>query len=164
MQGYLKIFILRELVKKERTGYELMKDFENFTGTKMPSPGTIYPLLNGLLQKGMVTVSRKNNKKKYKVSKTGEKILHRLMNERKKALGNIISLLSTIYNKKEIHRIRKSLHVISWEKEHFMDYDVWGELRDSIVDFVTSKEYLGKRQEFRSILNTTTQRLKKLSK
>ena len=54
MEGYLKIFVLREIVKKERTGYELMKGFERFSGNA-PSPGTIYPLLNGLLKKGLVS-------------------------------------------------------------------------------------------------------------
>ena len=69
MQGYLKIFVLRELVKKEMTGYELMKSFEDFTGTKKPSPGTIYPLLNDLMKKGMVTVSAKDNKKIYRIKR-----------------------------------------------------------------------------------------------
>ena len=163
MQGYLKIFVLRELVKKGRTGYELMKSFENFTGTKKPSPGTIYPLLNDLMKKGMVTVSAKDNKKIYRISKKGEKILHSLMAERKKALEKIISLFSTIFNKNEISRMRKSIKVISGEKEHFKDFDVWNELRDSIVDFVTSREYSKKRKEFRKILHSTSEKLKILS-
>ena len=164
MQGYLKIYVLRELVKKEMTGYELMKSFENFTGNKMPSPGTIYPLLNSFLKKKMVTVSVKNNKKIYKISKNGEKILYTLMSERKKVLENIISMFSTIYNKKEITRMKKSLHVISGEKEHFAkDFDVWSELRDAVADFAISKQYSKKRREFRTILNDTSKKLRKLS-
>lgn len=163
MHGFLRIFVLRELVKKEKTGYDLMKSFESFTGAKMPSPGTIYPLLNSLLGKGMATVSVENNRKIYRISKKGEKLLHSLMAERKKALGKIISMLSTIYSHKEISRIRKSLNVISGEKEHFVDFDVWNELRDSIVDFATSKEYKKKRHEFREILHSTSEKLKRMT-
>lgn len=163
MQGYLKIFVLRELVKKEKTGYGLMKSFENFTGTKMPSPGTIYPLLNDLLKKRMVTVSAKDNKKIYKISKKGEKILHSLMNERKKALEKIISMLGTIYNKKEISRIRMSLNIMSGGKGHFAkDFDVLHEMRESIYEFVMSNVYSKKRDEFRKIVHETSKKIKKL--
>ena len=164
MHGYLKIFVLRELVRKEKTGYELMKSFEDFTGSK-PSPGTIYPLLNDLLNKGMVTVSVKDNKKIYRISKKGEKILHGLMTERKKALENIISMLSTIYSKKEIGRMKMSLGVMSGEKGHFAkDFDVLNKMREAVFDFVTSRQYAKKRQEFRAILHSTSKQLKELIK
>ena len=164
MHGYLRIFVLRELVKKERTGYELMKSFEDFTGNK-PSPGTIYPLLSELLKKGMVTVSAKGNKKIYRLSKNGESILHRLKTERKKALENIISMLSTIYSKKEINRIRMSLSVMSGEKGHFAkDFDVLSGMREAVFDFVNSKQYPKEREKFRKILQNTSKKLRKLVK
>ena len=164
MQGYLKIFVMRELVKKERTGYELMKSFENFTGTKMPSPGTIYPLLNSLLSKRMVTVSVKNNRKIYRISKKGEKILRSLIAERKKVLESIISMFGTIYTKKEIGRMKLSLNVMSGEKEHFArDFDVLSEMREAIYDFVMSGEYSKKRDEFRTILKSTSKKLKEMT-
>ena len=162
MQGYMKIFVLRELVKKEMTGYELMKSFGDFTGSK-PSPGTIYPLLNDLLKKGMATVSAKNNKKIYRISRKGEKILQGLMTERKKALENIISMLSTIYSKKEISRMRMSLGVMSGEKGHFAkDFDVLSEMRESIFDFLTSRQYPKKRSKFRKIIQSTSKKIREL--
>ena len=167
MQGYLKIFVLRELVKKERTGYELMKNFESFTGTKKPSPGTIYPLLNDLMKKGMVTVSAKNYKKIYRISKKGEKILHSLMSERKKVLEKIITMCSSIYNRKEISmmrsRMKLSLNVMSGEKSYFFkDFDVLNEMRESFFDFVKSKKYPKKRQEFRAIIRETSKKIRSL--
>lgn len=167
MKGYLKIFVLRELVNKERTGYELMKCFENFTGTKMPSPGTIYPLLNDLLKKGMATVSKKDNKKIYKITKKGEKILSNLMSERKKVLENIIKMFGTIYSKKEIGIMKKrmglSLNLMSGKKERLSkDFDVLNEMRESVFDFAMSNEYPKKRNEFREILKSTSRKLKGL--
>ena len=163
MQGYLKIFVLRELVKKERTGYELMKSFERFTH-KMPSPGTIYPLLNDLLRKKLVTFSAKDNRKIYRISKKGEKILRNLMAERKNALEKIISMLGSIYSRKEISRIRLSLNVMSGQKERFAkDFDVLGEMRASVFDFVMSNEYSVKRDEFRKILQSTSKKIRGLS-
>lgn len=163
MHGYLKIFVLRELVKSEKTGYELMKSFEDFTGMNMPSPGSIYPLLNDLLKKRMVTVSAKDNKKIYRISEKGEKILHTLMSERKKALEKIISMLGTIYSKKEIGRIRMSLDMMSGGKGHFAkDFDVLHEMRESIYDFIISNNYSRKRSEFRKIITEASKKIKKL--
>lgn len=163
MHGYLKIFVLRELVKSEKTGYELMKSFEDFTGMNMPSPGSIYPLLNDLLKKRMVTVSAKDNKKIYRISKKGEKVLHTLMSERKKALEKIISMLGTIYSKKEIGRIRMSLDMMSGGKGHFAkDFDVLHEMRESIYDFIISNNYSRKRSEFRKIITEASKKIKKL--
>ena len=168
MQGYLKIYVLRELVKKEMTGYELMKSFENFTGNKMPSPGTIYPLLNDLLKKGMATVSAKSNKKIYRISKNGEKILQNLMDERKKVLENIIKMFDAIYSKKEIsamkRRIGLSLNLMSGKKGMLSkDFDVLNEMRESVFDFARSDKYSKKRNEFRIILHDTSKKLRKLS-
>jgi len=164
MQGYLKIFVLKELVKKEKTGYDLMKSFEQFTGNKMPSPGTIYPLLNDLLKKKMVTFSVKDNRKIYRISENGERILKSLMAERKKTLEKIISVMSPIYDKKELARIKISLNVMSGGKKHFArDFDVLNEMRESIFDFVMSKEYRKKRAGFRKILHETSERIKKLN-
>ncbi len=164
MQGYLKIFVLRELVKKESTGYELMKSFENFTGTKMPSPGTIYPLLNSLLKKGMVTVSAKDSKKVYRISKNGKKILYKLMAERKKVLENIISMFGAIYSRKEMNRLKLILNVMTGGKGHFSkDFDVINEMRESVIDFVRSNEYSKKRDKFRTILSDTSKKLRSLS-
>ena len=167
MHGYLRIFVLRELAGKERTGYDLMKSFENFTGTKMPSPGTIYPLLSSLLKKGMVTVFVKNNRKIYSASKKGEKILYTLMSERKKVLENIIKMFGNIYSRKEISMMRRrmalSLNVMSGEKKNLArDFDVLNEMRESVFDFVMSNKYSKQRSEFRAIITDTSKKLRKL--
>ena len=168
MRGYLKIFVLRELVRKERTGYELMKSFEDFTGTKKPSPGTIYPLLNDLMKKHMVTFSAKDNKKIYKITRKGEKILQSLMAEKKSVFENIIKMLGNVYNQKEMDliraRIKMIFSVLSGEKHNLAkEFGVLHELRESVFNFVKSSSYPKKRDEFRAIITNASKKIKDLS-
>ncbi len=164
MEGYLKIFVLQELSKGERSGYDLMRDIGAFTGTR-PSPGTMYPLLNSLLQKGLVKVSERDNKKVYSISKRGEQALARLVDERKKILEQIVRLFKGIYTPAEIRRMRKSLAVMSGKKEDLAkDYDVWNELKHAVVDFAGSRQYTKNRMEFRAILSQASRDIKRLER
>jgi PadR family transcriptional regulator, regulatory protein PadR len=54
MKGFLTYLILWNLNKKSMTGAELAKELENRKGSK-PSPGTIYPALKELSEKGFIT-------------------------------------------------------------------------------------------------------------
>ena len=165
MYGYLKIFVLQELRKRGMTGYDVMKGFETFTGTKMPSPGTMYPLLNGMLTKRLISVSVKSKKKFYSITKDGERVLQMLMGERKKALKNMMPILSAVYSRREMAKVRRALNIMSGGKERLhRDFDVLNELRNSIIDIVASKAYKVKRQEFRRILNGASKELKELMK
>ena len=166
MEGYLKIFVLRELLKKERTGYQLMKEFGDFTGNK-PSPGTVYPLLNSLLKKELVCVSAVSNKKIYRITRKGEKILKELMFEKKNAFENITKMLSTTYSKEEIKGIRKrisvTLSILSGERHNLTkEIDIIRDLKDSIFSFVSSDKYTRKRDEFRRIVHETSRKIKNL--
>lgn len=74
MKGFLSYLILWNLSKKRMTGAEIAKELENRKGSK-PSPGTIYPALKELKEKGLIS-SDKN--KAYSLTKEGR-------NELKKA-------------------------------------------------------------------------------
>ena len=165
MYGYLRIFVLQELRKRGMTGYDIMKSFESFTGTKMPSPGTMYPLLDGMLSRGLISVSEKGNKKLYSITNDGERVLQMLMNERKKALRSMMPILGAVYSQKELARVRKALGVMSGGKgQLYRDFDVLHELRDSVMDFITSRDYRQRRQEFRHIISYASKKLKGLIK
>ncbi|MFH1722543.1 MAG: PadR family transcriptional regulator [Candidatus Altiarchaeota archaeon] len=72
MKGYLSYLILWILSKGDMRGSEIAKELEKRRGTK-PSPGTIYPALKELKEKGLVSVDKK---KTYSLSKKGEKELN----------------------------------------------------------------------------------------
>ncbi len=55
MKGYLTYLILWNLSKNNMNGAEITREFEKRRGTK-PSPGTIYPALKELRNKGLIEV------------------------------------------------------------------------------------------------------------
>jgi len=71
MRGYLSYLILWILSKESLNGAEIAKELQKRRGTK-PSPGTIYPALKELNEKGLVTLDKN---KKYSLTKRGEKEL-----------------------------------------------------------------------------------------
>jgi PadR family transcriptional regulator, regulatory protein PadR len=68
MKGFLSYLILWNLSKKEMTGAELAKELESRKGSK-PSPGTIYPALKELKEKGLIC---SDSKKIYSLTKEGQ--------------------------------------------------------------------------------------------
>ena len=71
MKGFLSYLILWNLGKKEMTGSQLASELEKRKGTR-PSPGTIYPALKELKEKGLI---KANKKKVYSLTKKGKKEL-----------------------------------------------------------------------------------------
>jgi DNA-binding PadR family transcriptional regulator len=163
MKGYLKIFVLRELMQKELTGSDLMKQFGVFCGST-PSPGTIYPLLNDLLKKKLISVRKIGKNKIYCITVSGKQILAKLTEERKKALKNIMPVLGTVYNKKELEGIHNSLVILHSGKHNLPDMDLLRKMKNSIIDFVTSKKYFQKRREFRKLIEETAEQVRRLNR
>lgn len=71
MKGYLTYLILWILGKKNMNGAEIGRELEKRRGTK-PSPGTIYPALKELKNRGMIDVDKN---KYYSLTKEGEEEL-----------------------------------------------------------------------------------------
>ena len=71
MKGYLTYLILWNLSKNNMNGAEITREFEKRRGTK-PSPGTIYPALKELKNKGLIEV---DDNKTYSLTINGEKEL-----------------------------------------------------------------------------------------
>lgn len=71
MKGYLTYLILWILGKNNMNGAEIGRELEKRRGT-MPSPGTIYPALKELKNKGLIDV---DDEKIYSLTQNGEKEL-----------------------------------------------------------------------------------------
>lgn len=71
MKGFLSYLILWMLAKRNMNGAEIAAELEKRKGSK-PSPGTIYPALKELKEKGMIKTGRN---KTYSLTKKGEKEL-----------------------------------------------------------------------------------------
>ncbi len=71
MKGFLSFLILWMLSKEKMSGAELAMELQKRKGSK-PSPGTIYPALKELKDKGLIECDKK---KRYSLSKRGKKEL-----------------------------------------------------------------------------------------
>jgi len=71
MKGFLTFLVLWLIRKKSMTGVEIAQELEARKGSR-PSPGTIYPVLKYLKERGLVTVDKN---KSYTLTKQGEKEL-----------------------------------------------------------------------------------------
>jgi DNA-binding PadR family transcriptional regulator len=72
MKGFLSLLILWMLNKHSLTGAEIAMQIAHRRGSK-PSPGTIYPALKDLKEKGLISA---NKKKEYSLTKKGREELH----------------------------------------------------------------------------------------
>jgi DNA-binding PadR family transcriptional regulator len=68
MKGFLSMLILWLVSKKSMTGAELALELEKRKGHR-PSPGTIYPVLKDLKEKGLLEV---DENKRYSLTKRGK--------------------------------------------------------------------------------------------
>lgn len=72
------LFLLWLMRKKEMHGYEIMKMLEN-DGVHAMGPSRLYPLLNGMLEQGLISQKEKKQgrriKKVYILTKKGEREL-----------------------------------------------------------------------------------------
>ena len=68
MKGFLSYLLLWIISKKKMNGAEIAKELKKRRGTK-PSPGTLYPALKELREKGLITADKD---KYYSLTKKGE--------------------------------------------------------------------------------------------
>ncbi len=85
-KGFLRYHVLEALSQKPMSGSELMESIEKHTGGFWkPSPGSIYPLLNWLLEKGYVKeLPTENGLKRYELTANGKALLEDQKTERRK--------------------------------------------------------------------------------
>ncbi len=72
LRGYLRLVVLKALEESPKSGYALIKSVHEFTGQK-PSAGSMYPLLEQLRKKDLVTVKEKGRLKEYALTAEGKK-------------------------------------------------------------------------------------------
>lgn len=76
MRGFLSFLVLWLINKKNMTGAEITLEMEKRKGSK-PSPGTIYPALKELKDKGLISIDKD---KRYSLTKKGQQELKNHIN------------------------------------------------------------------------------------
>jgi DNA-binding PadR family transcriptional regulator len=146
IKGHLKIIVLKLLYKEDLTGYGLINQIKQKTGFWKPSPGSMYPLMNELHEKGLVGVKKVRNQKVYSITNKGKEVFDRLKSEREKAIENIkqhIRILELIEDKKDIESLLSITDLFKEDemilKNNFPDLI---ELNTSIIHASQRKENL----------------------
>lgn len=94
IKGHLKFLVLNELNSQPKTGYELMKDLEEYSG-KRPSPGSMYPLLESSLEKKLISVKQEGKRKVYSILIRGKRRLNELKAEKEGQIRNHLEILKS---------------------------------------------------------------------
>ncbi len=97
-RGFLGIFILKAIADTPKSGYALMKHMAEHVGQK-PSAGSMYPLLDTMHDRGLISVKSVGRSKEYSITKEGKKHLTHIEEKRDECLENIIEsmkMLATI--------------------------------------------------------------------
>lgn len=75
-RGLIQIAVLQLLKEEPRHGYEVMKLLEERSeGVYSPSAGTIYPALQDLLERGLISIDEQTDKKVYTLTLDGLEFL-----------------------------------------------------------------------------------------
>jgi len=73
MKGFLSFLVLRLINQKNISGEEIRQELLKRRGNR-PSPGTIYPVLKSLSEKGLIEeIKDGGREKKYKITRRGVK-------------------------------------------------------------------------------------------
>ena len=99
-RGFLRLYILAQLSRGTETGYSIMQKIDEKTdGAWKPGPGTIYPLMKGLVSDGLARQADHAGKgpKSYAISPKGRREFERLrarlsnMGRRERVLGRLFA-------------------------------------------------------------------------
>ncbi|BCU68277.1 PadR family transcriptional regulator [Sulfolobales archaeon HS-7] len=77
--GWLRLWILQLLVKREMTGAEIINYIHELTaGRWKPSPGSVYPILKSMVEEGYLKYREERNSKVYSLTEKGRKELENM--------------------------------------------------------------------------------------
>jgi len=111
MKTLLKIFIIKQLMHEEMSGYDIMKRCKNVLGYK-PSPGTVYPLLKSMEKKGIVEGRKEGRKILYRLSPKGRKFMKEIMGAREefhRKLHSQMAAMEEIFGNGEMIGLKDSI-------------------------------------------------------
>ena len=74
-KGLLKYFMLKLISERKYSGYEIIKQIEEHSGSK-PSTGTVYPLLKSMQGEGWIKGIERDEKTYYEITKSGKEKLN----------------------------------------------------------------------------------------
>jgi DNA-binding PadR family transcriptional regulator len=166
LKNQLKLIVLKKLESKSLSGYDLIKEIYNSTGSWKPSFGSMYPLLKELYSNKLVTFKVVNRKKVYSITTLGRKTLKEALVASQAVIETMAKEFKMMENICSAHE-RKHLDTVI-QKIH-SDKTIFGGFTDEMDQFqrvmmslITDKKIKSKEQEIKNILNDAITKLKKV--
>ncbi len=92
-RGFLKMIVLKMISKKPIHGYDIIQEIEaKSRGHWVPSPGSVYPVLDYLESKGYISMEESDRKKVYTITDRGRKALDDIDARRKELFDEMRTL------------------------------------------------------------------------
>ena len=165
MRGQLKTTTLNLLADKPMSGSELVKTIELQLGWK-PSYGSIYPLLEHLLEKKLVTCKLEKKKKTYTLTIKGKQALK----TNRKNKESLVKLLNKTYSiMKEVYgidasRIDEKLAEEITEGTIAIEdiHQESEEMKKQIFRIMKDKNYPKHKTKLKKIISETNKKLKEI--
>jgi len=168
LKNQLKLIVLKKLEDKPLSGYDLIKEIYNSTGSWKPSFGSMYPLLKELHVNKLVTVKMTDRKKIYSITTLGKKTLKEALAASQDIIEGMVKEFKMMENicstneKKQLENVIKKIH---------QDNTIFGGFTDemdrfqrTMIKILTDTRFKSKEQEIKKILNNTIQKLDSLER
>ncbi len=96
-KGFLKLIVLSIINKHPSHGYDIIHEIEKKShGNWIPSPGSVYPVLEYLESKGYISMEEIERKKVYTMTKKGEHVLELMKEKRRQVMVEMTAFLGDI--------------------------------------------------------------------
>ena len=92
-KGFLKMIVLKIISRKPIHGYDIIHEIElKSHGHWVPSPGSVYPVLEWLEKKQYISMEEADRKKVYTITEEGMKAL-RIIDDRRREMIKEMNLI-----------------------------------------------------------------------
>ena len=148
------------------SGYDLIKEIHNSTGSWKPSFGSMYPLLKELNNNKLVTVKTSNRRKVYSITILGKKTLkdalkasHQIMDAMTKEFKIMENICST-HDKNHLDELMRRLK---------SDSSMFGGLTDEMdrlqritISLLAHGKFESREKDIKKVINETIIKLKRI--
>jgi DNA-binding PadR family transcriptional regulator len=102
---FLKFIVLKIIKEKPTHGYDIIKTVEHRSGGRWtPSPGSIYPILEGLEKNSFISSEEADRRIIYAITPKGEAAFDRMAEKKKQLLWEMIRVVEDATGEPEERR------------------------------------------------------------
>ena len=166
LKNHLKLIVMNKLKEKSLSGYDLIKEIYNSTGSWKPSFGSMYPLLKHLHNNKLVSIKVVNRRKVYTLTAQGIKVLDEALNANQDTIKMMLKefkIMESICTPEERKHATAMITGIRQNPLQFMNIN---EEVDNLYKIMFKLQSTGKlktqEKEVKKILNDTIINLKRI--